>query len=246
MLSGKTVLITGATGGIGAAAARLFAAEGARVALHYHSREDLARSLCRELREQGRDAACFGADLRDPEEAARLIRETEAELGPLYGLVYSAGTALQKLLQDVTAQEWRDLFALHVDGLFHCCKAALPGMISRGGGRILTVSSIWGITGASCEVPYSAAKAAVIGYTKALAKEAGPSGITVNCVAPGVIDTEMNGALSPETLALLKEETPLGILGTGEDVARSLVFLAGEGGRFITGQVLSPNGGIVI
>ena len=138
------------------------------------------------------------------------------------------------------------MLGVNLDGVFHCCQAALPHMISRKAGKIITLSSMWGQVGASCEVAYSAAKAGVIGLTRALAKEVGPSGITVNCVAPGVIDTAMNGALSPETRAALAEETPLERLGTPEDVAQAIWFLASPAGDFFTGQVLAPNGGFII
>jgi len=130
--------------------------------------------------------------------------------------------------------------------VFYCCRAVLPHFIHRKAGRIITVSSVWGLTGASCETAYSASKAAVIGLTKALARELGPSGITVNCVAPGVIETGMNDGFGPDTMNALREETPLGMLGTSADVAESILFLASGRARFITGQVLSPNGGLVI
>ena len=150
------------------------------------------------------------------------------------------------LLSDLTEEEWRRLFAVNVDGVFHCCQAVLPHFIHRKAGKIVTVSSMWGQVGGSCEVAYSAAKAAVIGLTRALAKELGPSGITVNCVSPGVISTEMNAHLDREALAALAEETPLGRIGTAEEVAESVWFLAGGGAPFLTGQVIQPNGGIVI
>ena len=138
------------------------------------------------------------------------------------------------------------MMGVHLDGCFYCCRAALPAMIRKKAGKIINLSSIWGMVGGSCEVHYSAAKAGIIGLTKALAKEVGPSGIQVNCVAPGVIATEMNGQLSPEDLAALREETPLGRIGAPEDVAAAILFLASPAGDFITGQVLSPNGGFVI
>ena len=154
--------------------------------------------------------------------------------------------ASQGLLSDVSDGEWRRIFGVNVDGVFHCCRAVLPHFIHRKAGRIVTVSSMWGITGGACEVAYSASKAAVIGLTKALAKELGPSGITVNCVAPGVIDTDMNGGLTPADLEALREETPLERLGRPEDVAESVYFLSTGAGSFFTGQVLCPNGGILI
>ena len=138
------------------------------------------------------------------------------------------------------------MLGVNLDGVFHCCQAALPDMIRRKAGKIITLSSMWGQVGASCEVAYSAAKAGVIGLTKALAKEVGPSGVTVNCVAPGVIETEMNGLLSQETKDALAEETPLERMGTPRDVAEAIWFLASGAGNFFTGQVLAPNGGFII
>ena len=161
-------------------------------------------------------------------------------------MVCYAGVARQELFTQTSPESWRSLMGVNLDGVFHCCQAVLPGMLHRKAGKIITLSSMWGQVGASCEVAYSAAKAGVIGLTKALAKELGPSGITVNCVAPGVIDTEMNAALDPETKAALGEETPLGRLGTPRDVAEAICFLAGPGGDYFTGQVLAPNGGFVI
>ena len=176
----------------------------------------------------------------------RMTKEVLHQFGHIDVLINNAGIAQQKLFTDVTETEWERLFCVNVTGVFHCCQAVMPGMIRRQRGKILNLSSIWGMTGASCEVAYSAAKAAVIGLSKALAKEVGPSGITVNCVAPGVIDTQMNASLDDETRAGLREETPLGVLGKPEDVANLLFFLASEQADFITGQVISPNGGFVI
>ena len=149
-------------------------------------------------------------------------------------------------LRDALPISWRRMFAVNVDGVFHAVRAALPHFIHRKAGRIVTVSSMWGQVGGSCEVAYSAAKAAVIGLTRALAKELGPSGITVNCVSPGVISTEMNAHLDQEALAALAEETPLGAIGTPEDVAEAIWYLSSDAARFVTGQVLAPNGGLVI
>ena len=145
-----------------------------------------------------------------------------------------------------TPEEWRQMFAANVDGIYHCCRAAVPYLVQQHSGTIINVSSIWGLCGASCEVHYSASKAAVIGFTQALAKELAPSGITVNCVAPGAIDTEMNAHLTAEERRMLEEEIPLGRMGSPEEVAAAIAFLAGEDARYFTGQVLSPNGGIVI
>jgi 3-oxoacyl-[acyl-carrier protein] reductase len=161
-------------------------------------------------------------------------------------LVNNAGVAQQKLFTDLSVDEWQRMMAIHVDGAFYTCRAVLPDMIRAHSGSIVNISSMWGQTGGSCEVHYSTAKAALIGLTKALAKEVGPAGIRVNCVAPGVIRTDMLAELSRETLNDLEEETPLCRLGTPEDVASAVSFLVSDGAGFITGQVLAPNGGIVI
>lgn len=170
----------------------------------------------------------------------------EQAMGRVDVLVCNAGIAQQKLFTDITPEEWQRMLDVNLSGAFHLCQLALPGMIRRKQGRILTVSSMWGQTGGSCEVHYSAAKAGLIGLTKALAKEEGPSGITVNCIAPGVIETDMMAAFTAEDKAALAEETPVGRLGTPEEVAKLLVFLAGEDAGYITGQVFGVNGGLVI
>ena len=167
-------------------------------------------------------------------------------LGRVDVLVSNAGIAQQKLFTDITPEEWQRMLDVNLTGAFNLCQLALPGMIRRKAGRILTVSSMWGQTGGSCEVHYSAAKAGLIGLTKALAKEEGPSGITVNCVAPGVIDTDMMASFTAEDKAALAEETPVGRLGTAEEVAKLLLYLAGEDAGYITGQVFGVNGGLVI
>jgi len=238
----KAALITGASRGIGAAAARTLAAEGYSLVLNYHTGREEAESLAASLP----DASAVGADISDPAQAQALVREAERIYGKIDLLVNNAGVAQQKLFTELTEEDWDRLFDVDVKGVFLVCRAALPGMLRRHQGSIVNVSSIWGLTGASCEVHYSAAKAAVIGLTKALAKEVGPSGIRVNCVAPGVVETRMNAALGEEALSALREDTPLNMLGTPEDIAAAIAFLGGEKARFITGQVLSPNGGFVI
>ena len=238
----KTAVVTGASRGIGAAAARLLSAEGYRVALNYcHSRERAER-IAAELP----GSFAIGADVSDPEAVARMSEEVTRRFGTIDLLVNNAGIAQQKLFTDLSEQDWDRMFDVNVKGTFLTCRAFLPGMIRRKAGKIINISSIWGVAGASCEVHYSASKAAVIGLTKALAKEVGPSGITVNCIAPGIIQTDMNQALLPDVLDGLREETPLRRIGTPEDVARTILFLAGVSGSFITGQVLGVNGGFVI
>ena len=239
---GSRVLITGASRGIGAATARLFAREGWDVAINYNRSRDEAMELA-----AGLSGVSIQADVSDPEQAERLVREAEEALGPLDAVVCNAGVALpQQLLTDTTADQWRRVMSVDLDGVFHTLQAAIPGLVRRKAGAIVTVSSMWGVTGGSCEVPYSAAKAGVIGLTRALAKELGPSGVRVNCAAPGVIDTAMNAHLTPEDLAALEEETPLGRIGQPEELAQAILFLASDRASFITGQVLNVDGGMVI
>lgn len=242
----KTVLITGASRGIGAETARQFARAGYQVVINYFHSEEAARALCAELTAEGHTVLPVKADVSDPDQVVSMVDTVLDIFCQLDILICNAGIAQTKLFSDFTTEEWRRMFAVNVDSIFYCCKAVLPHFIHRKSGKILTLSSMWGQTGGSCEVPYSATKAAVIGLTKALAKEVGPSGITVNCVAPGVIDTEMNGNLAPADLDALREETPLERIGTPADVAAALLFLASPAGDFFTGQVLAPNGGILI
>jgi len=238
----QTVLITGASRGIGAAAARLFAAQGYRVAICCHTQMEKAEELAASLP----DAAAFTADVAKETDVVRMVDAVHSRFGEIHVLINNAGIAMQKLFTDTTAADWNRVFDVNVTGIFYACRAVLPEMIRRKSGRIVNVSSMWGVTGASCEVAYSASKAAVIGLTKALAKEVGLSGITVNCVAPGVIDTEMNANLSAEDRAVLCDETPLARIGTAQEAAQAILFLASDRASFVTGQVLGVNGGIVI
>ena len=242
----KTALITGASRGIGAATARRLARAGYAVAVNYCSSEDRALALVEELRAEGHTAMAVRADVSDPDQVQAMVDNVLDKFCQLDILVCNAGRSWVGLLGDMTVAEWRELLSVNLDSVFYCCKAVLPHMIHRKKGKIITVSSMWGQVGASCEAAYSASKAGVIGLTKALAKELGPSGIAVNCVAPGVIDTEMNKNLTDEDLDALREETPLERIGKAEDVAESVLFLASEGADFITGQVLCPNGGLII
>ena len=217
------------------------------MAVHYNASREAAEQLATELAGLGVKAVPIQADVADPEQAERLVREAEGALGPLDAVVCNAGIALpQQLLTDTTADQWRRLMLVDLDGMFYTLRAAVPGLVRRKRGAIVTVSSMWGLTGGSCEAPYSAAKAGVIGLTRALAKELGPSHIRVNCVAPGVIDTAMNAHLSPEDLAALGEEAALCRIGQPREVAEAICFLASERASFITGQVLSVDGGVIV
>ena len=241
----KTVLITGAGRGIGAAAARVFAAAGYAVAVHYHTSEEAALALVQELADAGCTAIAVQADISDPEQVKRMVDNVLDNFCQLDILICNAGQAWTGLLCDMSDQDWRTLMGADLDGVFYCCRAVYHHMVARKSGRILTVSSMWGRSGASCEAAYSAAKAGVIGLTQALVRELGPSGITVNCVAPGVIDTQMNAHLGAGALQELADETPLGRLGTPEDVANTLLFLASPQAAFLTGQVVGVDGGFL-
>ena len=242
----KYALITGGSRGIGAAAARLFARRGWGVAVGYCQSRERAEALAGELSGLGVPALCVRADVADEGQVQRMVDEVLEQFGRLDILVCCAGVSYVGLISQISGEEWRRLFAVNVDGVHYCCRAALPHMLERKSGSIVTVSSMWGQVGASCEAAYSAAKGAVIAYTKALAKELGPSNIRVNCVAPGVIDTEMNAHLTGEDLAALADGTPLGRIGTPEEAAAAIAFLAGDESSFLTGQVICPNGGLVI
>ncbi|HCH67759.1 MAG: 3-oxoacyl-ACP reductase FabG [Clostridiales bacterium] len=236
----RRVLVTGGTRGIGRAVAEAFLQRGDRVLFLYRKSEEQAE----ELRQLG--AVGYRCDLSDLSALKETCKRILAEEGSVQVLVNNAGIAQFSLLHEVTDEMWEAVRSVNYDAPFYLTRAFLPGMIRQKYGRILNISSMWGQVGASCEVAYSAAKAGVIGFTKALAKEVGPSGITVNCIAPGVVDTEMNAGLSGDTRKELKEETPLGRLGTPLDVAKACIFLSSEDGAFITGQVLGVNGGLVI
>ena len=234
----RTVLITGGSRGIGAEAVRAFCAAGYRAAFFYRASREAALALALET-----GAHAIQCDVSQSISVKAACEEALRVLSHIDVLVNNAGIAQQKLFTDITDEDWQRMLDVNLSGAFYASRAVLPGMISRRHGRILNVGSIWGQVGASCEVHYSAAKAGLIGLTKGLAKEVAPSGVTVNCLCPGVIETDMLSSFTPEDLALLADETPVGRLGTPEDVARTLVFLAEESAGFITGQVIGVNGG---
>lgn len=241
----RTVIITGASGGIGTAISDAFALSGYNVVLGYNSSEKAAQELCCQLKEKGCKAECFKADVSDPAHAQALVNFAKETFGGADILINNAGIAQQKLFTDITDEDFNKMCDVNVKSVFNCSRAVLPLMIHNKWGRIINISSMWGVCGASCEVHYSASKAAVIGMTKALAKEVGPSGITVNCIAPGLIDTPMNKNLDEETIKALCEETPVGRVGTPQDVANAVLFFADEASSFVTGQVLGVDGGFI-
>ena len=242
----KIALITGGSRGIGAACVRLFARSGYAVVFLANRSADKAQALTDELRAEGCDVAYRLCDVSDGAQVASVIADILRTWKRIDVLVNCAGVAHIGLFTDMSDEEWDALFAVNVRSVFSVTKAVLPGMISRQSGAIVNVSSMWGEVGASCEVAYSATKAAIIGMTKALAKEVGPSGIRVNVVTPGVIDTDMNAQLSADDRAVLADETPLGRIGSADEVARTILFLCSDSASFITGQVLGVSGGLVI
>lgn len=242
----KTVLITGASRGIGKATAEAFAKNGYRVIINYFQSKKEAEQLCEELKCMECDCLTVQADVSKEAQVSDMMGIIRNFSSHIDVLVNNAGVDLQKMLIDTTQDEWDRLFDINVKGMFNCCRAVLPEMVKRKYGKIVNISSILGVNGASCEVAYSATKAAVIGFTKALAKEVGPCGINVNCVAPGVVMTDMVRKLGEEALQSQKEATSLGVIGTPEDIAESVLFLASDKSKFTTGQILSSDGGLVI
>ena len=235
------VLVTGASGGIGSAVARLFASRGYNTAIHYNSNETAAREVCDGLVSEGYSAEIFRADLTSSEDVKKMISEVEAKFGTVDILVNNAGISLIRLFDETTDEEWDNIMNVNLKSAFLCSKAVIGGMIHNKKGKIINISSIWGVKGASCEVAYSASKAGLIGFTKALAQELAPSNIQVNCIAPGAIATEMNSHLSASDVKSLCDEIPAGRFGAPIEVAEAVWFLANS--SYVTGQVLGVDGG---
>ena len=242
----KTVIVTGASKGIGAATAILFAQKGYNVVINYNNSFESADILCRSLVSNGFSASIYKANVANKLEVDLMIKETIYKYGSIDVLVNNAGIAYQNLITDTDEVDFDSIIDINLKGVFNCCKAVTSPMVENKCGKIINISSMWGQVGASCETLYSATKAAIIGLTKAMAKELAPSRITVNCVAPGVIDTDMNACYDEDTMWELQEKTPLSRLGTPEDIAGAVYFLASDAADFITGEVLAVNGGFVI
>lgn len=236
----RTAIVTGGSGGIGSAICRSLCAEGYNVAVCYNSGMDAAEDLVRSLRSEGYHAWAVPCDVTDEEQVVAAVDEVSAA-GELAVAVNCSGVSHIAQIQDMSLLELEEIFSVNSSGTYLICREAAKHMIPNGFGRIVNISSMWGVTGGSCETAYSASKAAVIGLTKALAKELGPSGITVNCVAPGVINTRMNSVFSEEVMQDLSDQTPLERIGTPEDVAEAVVYFCKA--SFVTGQVLCVDGG---
>lgn len=242
----KIALVTGSSRGIGRAIVRELAREGWKVCINYRVRRDCAESLLEEISAFGGEAMIYGADVSRREEVNAMVAAVKEKWGAVSLLVNNAGVAGQALFQDVTDELWHRYFSVNVDGAFHAIQAVLPPMLREHAGCIINVSSMWGLRGASCEVTYSCTKAALIAMSRSLALELAPTNIRVNCIAPGVIKTDMLDALPAEVLPQLAEETPLRRLGTPEDIAHLAVFLASDKSSFITGQVITADGGFIV
>ena len=242
----KIALVTGASRGIGRGIALQLGREGWDICVNYIEQKEAAEAVAAELRAMGRRAMTCQADVANREAVFAMVRSVEQELGPVSLLVNNAGIAGQCLFQDVTDELWNRYMAVNLGGARNTIQAVLPRMIHEKEGCIINISSMWGLRGASCEVTYCCTKAALIALTRSLALELAPSHIRVNCVAPGVIDTDMVQVLGQETLDALAEQTPLGRLGTPEDIAHAVSFFASDKASFLTGQVLTADGGFIV
>lgn len=245
MNNGKIALVTGGARGIGKAICRALANDGFKIAVNYNNSEKEAQALKAELSEIT-EIEAFRCDVSDADAVKEMFSEISQKLGNVNVLVNNAGIAEQALFTDVTDEMWQRMINTNLSSAFYCSREVLKNMISDKNGVIINIASMWGEVGASMEVHYSAAKAGLIGMTKALAKEVGLSGVRVNAVSPGVVLTDMMSAFSEEDKEALKDETPLNSLGAPEDVADAVSFLVSDKAKFITGQIISVNGGFVI
>jgi len=240
----KVALVTGGAKGIGAAIVKKLCEDGFSVAVNYNTSEQRAEALCSELACAGFNVLPVKADVSSSDDVRKMIDYVRSNLGEISVLVNNAGVSLWGLFDETSDEQWAEVTGINLTGAFNCCREVLPSMISRKYGRIINISSVWGQVGASCEAVYSASKAGIHGLTKALAKEYALSGITVNCIAPGVIDTDMMCRFSQAEKAALCEEIPAGRMGSPEEVAFAVSFFADEKNSYITEQILGVNGGM--
>lgn len=237
----KVVLVTGGSRGIGAGIVKLLAEEGYKIILNYNKSEESAKIIQEELKQKNIEIEIIKADVSVKEEVTQMIKCINDKYGKIDVLINNAGVAQEKLFLDLTDENWKEIFDINLNSVFYCVKAVLPGMLKEKSGCIINISSIWGVTGGSCEVAYSTTKAAVNGFTKALAKEMGLSNIRINAIAPGIIDTDMNKNLSAEDIEQLKTEIPLNKIGKPSDIALCAKWLIED--EYTTGQIININGG---
>lgn len=242
----QKVFITGGSRGIGKAMVQAFAQNGSIVVFTYYKEQQKAKDLVEQLNKQGQQVYSIKMDVTNAQQVQEAFNTCKKLVGNIDVLINNAGIAEQILFTDITERQWDNMFNVHVKGTFLCTQQVMKQMIHSKKGNIINISSMWGQVGASCEVHYSAAKAAIIGFTKALAKEEGLSGVRVNCIAPGVVQTDMIRALKEDDLNYLKEEIPLNYIATAGDIAKVALFLASEQSKYITGQVIAVNGGMVV
>ena len=243
----RSIIVTGGSRGIGSEICTTLSKAGYAVAINYNHSAEKALVLCKEIQEQGGTAIAIHGDISDTADVKNLFEQTYRSFGTPYALINNAGLALpNSLIQDISDEQLEAVISTNLLGAIKCSREATRYMVSEHCGRIINISSIWGEVGASCEVVYSASKAGIIGLTKALAKELAPSGITVNCIAPGVISTDMISCYTQEDIDILRDETPLGRIGTSKDISNAVEFLISDKASFITAQVLGVNGGFGI
>ncbi len=246
MNNGRVAVVTGGASGIGESIVRALCRDGFAVVINYNRSEAQAVALASELSAKGSNVITIKADVSSSQQVDEMMNTVKQTLGIPEILVNNSGIAQQKLFTDITDDDWNAMIGVNLTGVFNACRAVLPFMIHEKKGKIINISSMWGQVGASCEVHYSASKAGVIGLTKALAQEVAPSGITVNCVAPGAVETKMMSSFSQDDIKCLCEEIPMGRLGTPEEIADLVAFLASDRASYITGQVIGVNGGMVV
>lgn len=242
----KTVLITGSSRGIGAEIARRLSDDDYRIIINYNKSEREAKNLESEIRKNHKDALAIKADITKFKEVHNMFKEVERKYKGVDILINNAGVSSYSLFQDIDEKTWDNIFDVNVKGVYNCIHAALPYMLNKHSGKILNMTSIWGIVGGAMECHYSATKGAINALTKALAQELGYSGITVNAIAPGAVDTPMTNSIGEENLCILSEDIPMGRLATTQEIAEIVAFMISEKNSYMTGQIISPNGGMIV